>query len=250
MTEKQEQKGKNWVTTDSRFVVFLDIMGFKDFVARNTHQHVYEMMSKLSDSKEIVDTFLDDYNDDKYKNRGLYTTSFSDSLILFSKDDSPISLEILEVSTSFLLAEAMMNSIPMKGAIAHGVVSVNKKQQIYFGQPIIDAYLLQEEVNYYGVVLHNSVDSYLNKISREKETNIKQKFIEIKTPLKTGSIMHNNINWFKSLKELKEEESKINEKFENLITNLKTITSGSPRKYIDNTIDVFNAINKTAANNV
>jgi len=244
MIEKKETKEKNWVTTDSRFVVFLDIMGFKDFVARNTHQHVYEMMTKLSTSKEIVDTFLENNPDDKYKSRALYTTSFSDSLILFSKDDSPISLEIIEASTSFLVSEAMMCSIPMKGAIAHGIISVNKKQQIYFGQPLIDAYLLQEEVNYYGVVLHNSVDSYLNKMQVDPDTNIKQQFIEIKTPLKTGSIMHNNINWFKTLRESTEDKSKIKEKFENIITELKTITSGAPRKYIDNTIDVFNIMNK------
>lgn len=237
-----EIKENNWVTTANRFVVFLDIMGFKDFVARNTHEHVYDMMSKLSKSKEIVDKFLGGSIDDKYKSRELYTTSFSDSLILFSKDDSPISLEIIVASTSFLLSEAMLNSIPMKGAIAHGVISVNKKQQIYFGQPLIDAYLLQEEVNYYGVVLHNSVDSYLNKMSGELD----MEFVDIKTPLKTGSITHKNINWFEALVDSKEDDNSImKEKFQKVITELKTITSGAPRKYIDNTLDVFNMLNKS-----
>lgn len=242
---KKIAKEKKWKTTDNRFVVFLDIMGFKDFVSRNSHEQVYDMMSKLSLSKEIIDTTLEKTDtDNKYKEKGLYTTSFSDSLVLFSKDDSAISFEMITGATSFLFEQAMIDSIPMKGAIAHGVISVNKTKQIYFGQPLIDAYLLQEEVNYYGVVFHNSVDNYIYKHSKEIDNYTKNSYSEIKTPLKSGLITHNNVNWFSSFN-----DPESNDDFDIMISKLKTITSGKPRKYIDNTIVVYETIYKNKKEN-
>lgn len=249
MISFKEAKEKSWIPTNNRFVVFMDIMGFKDFVARNPHKEVYNMMSKLSISKEVVDMTLSDSDlDKKYRNKELYTTSFSDSLILFSKDDSPISLEMIAVATSFILAQAMEDTIPMKGAIAHGLISVNKAKQIYFGQPIIDAYLLQDELNYYGIISHNSVDQYLNNRSNEITEDTKNSFVEIKTPLKTGKILHYNINWFSAFNSTHGKFTNLETYFDRVIKELKSITSGEPRKYIDNTVDVYELITKTATN--
>lgn len=46
---------KNWVTTAKRFVVFLDIMGFKDLVYRNPHKTVYEKLEFISQIKNRID---------------------------------------------------------------------------------------------------------------------------------------------------------------------------------------------------
>ena len=61
----------------------------------------------------------------------LYTASFSDSLVLFSKDNSPESLDIIASSAAYILHDALLKDIPMKGAIAYGKISVNKEKQIY-----------------------------------------------------------------------------------------------------------------------
>ena len=52
MTE--ERNMEDWNITDERFIVFLDIMGFKDFVARKSHKEVYDMMVRLSGSKSYI----------------------------------------------------------------------------------------------------------------------------------------------------------------------------------------------------
>jgi|JI10StandDraft_1071094.scaffolds.fasta_scaffold2345218_1 hypothetical protein len=39
--EKEQQK---WKTTAKRFVAYVDIMGFKDMVARNSHKDILEIM--------------------------------------------------------------------------------------------------------------------------------------------------------------------------------------------------------------
>jgi hypothetical protein len=243
MKASKKRKEINWRTTDERFVVYLDIMGFKDFVSRNSHEFVYNMMKNLSKSKEIIEaTFLDDELEAAFKAKDIYTTSFSDSIILFSLDDSPISFEMIITSAAYFISSAMQDSIPMKGAMAHGKISVDKTQQIYFGQPLIDAFLLQEEVNYYGVILHNSVDSYVSKKEAKLSIEAKKFIFEKKVLLKSGLIQHKNINWFRFLGDDLENFQKTKDDFEKIVKTLRSITSGSPRKYIDNTIEVYNSI--------
>lgn len=245
-------KEKRWKTTDKRFVVFLDIMGFKDYVSRHSHDEVYDMMSKISDSRDIIDDIVNDIAKEKKEvgkdlDKGLYTTSFSDSVILFSKDDSSESFRLITTAAAFVFSYALENSIPMKGAISFGMISVNKEKQIYFGQPLIDAYLLQEEVQYYGIVAHNSLDEYISNMTdndKSENESILDSYKEIRTPLKFGSIIHFNINWFEYLDLGKSDEEVIKKQFYTYIKKIKLMTSGSPRKYIDNTITVFETLYK------
>lgn len=225
----------NWVVTAKRFVVFIDIMGFKDYVSRHSHQEVYDMMASLSATTESIESYLQQEKVKvKYDNKKIYTASFSDSIILFSEDDTQKSFDLITMAACFIFAEAIPALIPLKGAMAHGMTSVDKGKQIYFGQSLIDAFLLQEEVNYYGIVLHNSVERHLAAL----DSIPGRRYLDIKTPLKSGSIHHTNLNWFYTLP-IKSKD-KIDIAFKSAIKKLKTITSGAPRKYIDNTEDVFN----------
>ena len=238
MTE--ERNMEDWNITDERFIVFLDIMGFKDFVARKSHKEVYDMMVRLSGSKSYINRAFTKVEVPEYKDKELYTASFSDSIILFSKDKSSESLDMIAASAAYILHDSTLNDIPMKGAIALGTISVNKEQQIYFGQPLIDAYLLQDEVNYYGIVAHNSIDSYLHTL--DPELPAAKLFFEVKTPMKAGKITHRNIDWFYFLGSYKNsltEEKR--EKLHYYLDSLKTLVSGAPRKYIDNTLEIFEA---------
>jgi len=219
-----------WEPTGVRFVAVLDIMGFKDRVARKTSEEILDEMkrfSKLRNEFHEQTNYLHDQNI-------LVTTCFSDSIFIFSKDKTIVSLEALVYLTIQILSKAASDKIPMKGAIAEGKLTVDVKEQIYFGQPLIDAHLLQEdEVDYYGVVCHNSMESSIadyRKISSEIDCSFK----EILTPLKSGKISHLNLNWFKEISKLDGDKS-----FASIIKNFKTMTSGKPRKYIDNTEEVF-----------
>ena len=50
-----QSENKKWLPTDDRFVVFIDIMGFKDLVARNTHDYIYNMLSDISVSRMSIE---------------------------------------------------------------------------------------------------------------------------------------------------------------------------------------------------
>lgn len=237
MADNSKTEETKWEPTEERFVAVLDIMGFKDRVARNTSKKILDEMKRFSN---LRNEFHEQTNY-LYDQNILVTTCFSDSIFIFSKDKSIVSLEALVYLTIQIFSKAAGDNIPMKGAIAEGELTVDVKEQIYFGQPLIDAHLLQEdEVDYYGVVCHNSVELLIadyRKISSEIDCSFK----EILTPLKSGKINHLNLNWFKEISKLEGDKS-----FASIIKKFKTMTSGKPRKYIDNTEAVFRLFYPTA----
>ena len=236
-----------WKTTDTRFVAFLDILGFKDKVMRKSHAEIYEELSKISKLKDTVENRLSLKNTEKFYDADVYVVSFSDSIVIFSKNDSFENFEYFLVALRGIFANSIRHKIAMKGGFAHGEISLNKTEQIYFGQPIIDAYLIEEDVNYLGVVAHSSINDYLhiNKSSADHSILVKSLIFEDKINLKSGKIMHLNLDWF-ILTQRDYDNLKDEEKLQNIIAHISSFycnVSGSPRRYIDNTIDLLQSLN-------
>lgn len=238
---KDVTKRKSWSPTEKRFVCFLDIMGFKDMVMRNPHDKIFEMLTELSKHREEIEN---SNLPKKYDSDSLKTVSFSDTIVVFTKQDSIECLELLTLSVSWLFAKAMSMGIPMKGAISHGEMSVNISRQIFFGQPLIDAYLLEEDVAFYGIVIHNTLEEFIN--NRALKPLISSKYIDCLIPLKSGKINHLILDWVQALETDVDDEQKLSVKeiAINLMKKQRERTSGSPRKYIDNTVEVINTIIK------
>ncbi len=237
MTKNTEEQltviKKSWNVTDKRFVCFLDIMGFKDMVMRNFHENIYKMLEKLSKDRATLEAtkLPSGYEPDSIK-----TVSFSDSIVIFTKNDSKECFELLTYAASWLFGKAMQTGIPLKGAISHGDMSVNISRQIFFGQPLIDAYLLEEDLSFYGIVVHNTVENFINQ--NPKYLVGKVKYIDCLIPFKSRKINHYILNWISAILGETEIEKKNNAL--DLMRMQREQTSGSPRKYIDNTIDVIN----------
>lgn len=227
-----KSEGK-WQVTGKRFVAYLDIMGFKDFVARYDHKTIYFLMKDIS---KIITAVNYPINSGLPVNPDVYTLNFSDSIFIFSKDDSPESFESFSASTSYLFGGCIERTIPLKGSIAFGTISVDKDQHVYFGQPIIDAYMLQDEVDYYGIVAHHSFEKYYRELKNKEMAE--SYYFNIKTPLKSGFVEHINLDWsfgFDHAVKIRERKTDILHQ----IDSLKILTSGGTRRYIDNTKEVY-----------
>lgn len=233
----------NWVPTDNRFVAFFDILGFKDLVMRSSHNEIYEKLNGISKTKKWLENLANNSDvQDKIGNGEIYTVSFSDSIVLFSKNDDIENFKFFLVAVRWLFAKAIENNTPMKGGIAYGEISLNKSEQIYFGQAIIDAYLIEEDVNYFGVTAHNSIDKYIKDNQNDLDLNyIETILFDCSTPLKCGKIEHKNIDWFRKLtvlEELEDHDEKT-KAIEDVIKSFRMTSSGSPRRYVDNTLEVL-----------
>lgn len=234
----KQQKSK-WKPKDMRFVAFLDILGFKDLVLRSTHDHVYNLLHQISITKKKLEHLIND--DEEFElsgDAGINIVRFSDSIGVFSKKDDLDNFKMFSESVNFIFASAILQNIPLKGGMAYGEITLNQTEQICFGQPIIDAYLIEEEVGYFGVVAHNSIDAYIDFHSEIPDALLSSHYFSVATPLKTGLIYHRNAHWFNTLVRL--EKPKDGKSYvESVVRKFRNTVSGTPRRYVDRTLDVL-----------
>jgi hypothetical protein len=229
-----------WDETTVRYVAFLDIMGFTDLIYRNEHLVVKEKMSKLS---TLVEDLIENGHEDNVK-----SIIFSDSILLISKNSEKESLSAILLALQNFFVHCLMNKIPIKGAISKGLFTANFKSSLFFGQPIIDAYKLEEDLQMYGVILDHKIEVDL----KGDEDMYNNYCLNSPVPTKNGLITHTSINWMfwanalddvyqNKIKSVDELNTSMNPTVAlDLIDEFYSDMSGYPRKYLDNTINYIN----------
>lgn len=232
---KAYEDKSEWQITQNRFVAFFDILGFKDLVLRSTHEEIFNRLSSISDLRKEINPKVTD-KDFSIESKPIEIVTFSDSIIVFSKNDSLDTFKVFLESVNWVFARIIESEQPLKGAFAHGKVSVDIGKQIYFGQALIDSFQLQEDVDYFGAIAHNSIDKYIVDNGVEFHKNL---LFEFATPLKSGKIRHLNLNYFQFI--VYESHNLMYQYFE----KFKLSSSGKPRKYLENTLNFYNEYLKT-----
>ena len=221
------QDNTEWKVKDLRYVAYLDILGFKDYVMRNSIHAVYSRLKALNALRpEEQDP---DYESETSKR--IKFTIFSDSVFIFSKDDDFVSLRHFLTYVKRVMRMALRKEIPLKGAIAYGNMAVDVKNNLFCGQPIVDAYLLEEDLQYMGVVFHHTYEEAYFKLSDTQIKRVSNWIKEVSTPFRYGKRTHLNLDYRiagSTTYELKER-----------IENQRFYSSGDARKYIDNTLEMI-----------
>jgi hypothetical protein len=220
-----------WETTNERFVAFFDILGFKELVQRNSHNDIF---TKLTEISKLISDLNPKITDKNFVNDGIKPIevfTFSDSIVVFSKNNSEETFKIFLQTANWFFSQIIEKQIPVKGSIAYGKISIDSEKQIFFGQPLIDAFLLQEDVDYLGVVSHHSIDGFIQE--HDLLEQIKDYVFEIQTPLKSGKITHLNLRYFPFL--VYDNVDRMND----YLQKFKISMSGKPRKYLENTILLY-----------
>jgi len=232
-----------WKTLDNRFVVFLDIMGFKDLISRSSPDDVYKKMLKLNKIRKTIDEFFnfDFIRDLKLSpNLELRSVMFSDSILIVSINDSIEAAMNLLLFCNNFLAHCMNYAIPIKGAVAHGQFTFDSENSIYFGQPLIDAYQLEEDLKLYGIVMHHSFESKLFSYDSEHPLYKNSNFfvLNYKTPFQNKNIYHYNLNWIhRAISEYSLDVEPLGEEkmIAKWLSQFYKTVSNQPRIYVDNT---------------
>ena len=197
---------------NNRFVVFLDIMGFKDRVARNSADELYKELTDFNkdittiiNSTFVVKTKEENKQEDnseakliskKEIEEGILLAQFSDSIVLFSSDNSAKSLKTITEVAAKIMQHAINREkpIPLKGALAEGHITCDMSKQLFFGQSLIDAYLLEENILFYGIAVHHTAEASVLALKSDLYKNAK-------IPLKSGGIEHLMLVWWNGDKE-------------------------------------------------
>ncbi len=234
------------INTKERFIAMFDILGFKDRVKENSHKQIYNELKEIKDdlkTAEKIDKIFITMDKEVAKQRGdsqpiknsvIEHLLFSDT-ILFISDNVPDGLFSMIIKSKQLISHCLRNEIPIKGCLAVGEVSYNKKDQIIFGKPIIDAHLLAEEMKFMGVIIDHSLES---DIERFKIIDVSNYILHGKVPLKSGSINHYYLEIKHNFKVENESERHDNDVYDGIKRMYQTVNAG-PRAYYDNTLDLY-----------
>lgn len=227
----------NWELTSNRFVAFFDILGFKDLVMRSTHSQVLEKLAVL---KETIINLGKIHSADFLKKQELEddqtrSVTFSDSIIFFSKGDTKKDAFKILLDCYGILLRSLENGIAIKGAVSFGQVTVDFDNSLFFGQAIIDAYLLHEDLQMLTVVMDNHSEVKFN--SYYDNTEIIRLLSNYKANLKSGRITHSLLRP-STEKDVKSRIATVNKLYDH--------TSGRPRIYIDNTLEFLRSLVKSS----
>jgi len=236
-----------WIDSENRYIAFLDIMGFSNYVLRNKHTFVKKRMLWLKNAIKAAEAEMNGISASYGEDGWIRTVIFSDSILIISKDDSPQNLWYLVSTCQLILSKCFINHVPIKGAISQGMVTANFEESLFFGKALIDAYRLEEELYMYGIILDHKVEKKMQEVEGVLSNKVHQHLV----PLKKGRATHYIVNWMERMyvtlwpdadaqKELLGMETVAILQFKEFYLSM----SGYPRTYIDNTIHVIEGIFK------
>jgi len=236
-----KQTQAQWKPTCKRFIAFMDIMGFKDLLFRGDHKSILLTIKSFRSSIYPLNKDANLKGHNSHAKPMIKPIFFSDSILLISNDDSKESAEELLFKAQWLLGQALLVGIPMKGAIAYGEQTADFNKSLHIGRPLVHAYELQNELFLYGIVLHHTMEHYLNSIKIVSYLEENGLICNYETPMKSGNITHWLTEWDKDF--LKKDT------LDAVLTRLYGSVSGPPRRYVDNTANFARWLNKPKPRN-
>ncbi len=228
----KDQNDSGWNDSSKRLVLFLDIMGFKERVRRFSVEELkIQLVDFKTKFKKLSPLLKGKENPDMMK-----LAQFSDSIVVVSREYSIDDLNRLTKAAVILMQNALEKGIALRGAIACGDMVFDERNQIFFGQALIDAYLLEEELCCYGIVFHDTAEELVANAMQSDKYYYPIEDVELS--FKGGKSKHYHVAWHKMDKKLTEND--INEDALNWLMNLRKTVSGHSRVYLDNTIEIIN----------
>lgn len=163
-----------------RYVGVLDILGFKAKLLELGASKLYKVyensIQKANENfaakheVEIVHSFLRLSTFEEITTRtshqsiDAYTSLeqpvvFSDSIILFSKDDTQDSLIELCNYASTIFKIFLIHELPIRGAITFGSCILMPDSKIFLGEAIVNAHIIEQSLDVIGIVVDPEVPS-------------------------------------------------------------------------------------------
>ena len=242
---------KYWKPTTNRYVAYLEICGFKELVAQNKHSFIEKKMLQLNEQIKNIEVealskikkYIIIHEQENRKSGLEYEIEaydrivrpilHSDSILLVSNTDHPYAAFNMFRICQQILMHCIAVDLPVKGAISLGNFTCDFENSIFLGKPLLDSFLLQQELSYFGVVLHHSAEKNMSVGPFIQIKNIHLPFnpyeilIRYKTPFKSGRVFHLNIA----------PHSGSYSKLSKSLTQCYQNVSGESRLYVDSTIE-------------
>jgi len=137
---------------DGRYLLFLDILGFSNFVEEKSLTEVYE----------VINSALHSFSRWEDINKQFKTIYFSDTFLFYQDPKGYGDWAFLDVYAigGMILSSLLAQGIPARGSIVFGEFEVKtdlqNKHQLYFGKALIEAYKTEKKEQWIGIAIQPS----------------------------------------------------------------------------------------------
>lgn len=183
-----------------RFIAFLDILGFQNFVRATPLDEVTRRLGYAIDITRFWDCVGHIRNVGGVAHpdeacRSVHRFSFSDSFVLATKDDSRDSLNSIIVATCLYARGLFVNQLPVRGAIAVGPADFVPGTDHIVGTGVLDAVELEKQQEWFGVMISREVGTFA-EVAAQLHPRVMPMVVPYDVPLKTGGAAPGiAINW-------------------------------------------------------
>jgi hypothetical protein len=208
------------INIDQSYVAMVDILGFGELVTNNSHEQLRRTFDNLFTHAlhyglsfgTNVDSPKGGVQSDLAKAR-VNSLVISDSVILWTRDDSPNSFMDLTMTLRGFVSASFVFGFPLRGAVSRGPIEVTMGQNIassvviqtrVLGKSLVDAYRLEKKQDWSGCIFsHDVIEHYSSNLVMQGfifpsiQLLIEQDILaEYDIPMKNGvSIKHIALNW-------------------------------------------------------
>lgn len=178
-----------------RFVAHIDILGMRTMMQRDA-ETAWKVLSGLATARDHIGQlqvgYIESARHEMLASR-VMTLMFSDTIVLFTKTETPEDLQAILIALGELLHKAMFNLVPVRAGLAGGQFFFNIAESMYAGPALIEAYELGEAAQWLGIV--TTKDIYDQAKRAGFKTGNEDIVIATNIPLKQGWVPGYAMNW-------------------------------------------------------
>lgn len=138
-----------------RWIGYFDLLGTKELVQTNKFIAIFEVYKNA----------IGEFNTWKERLEDIHTIWFSDTFILYSEDNSVSGFGELDHIARWFYYYLIKEGIPVRGSISYGDFYCDRKNSLFFGEPLIEAYQFGEAQNWLGLIICPSAEYKLKPLN-------------------------------------------------------------------------------------
>lgn len=142
-----------------RYVAHIDVLGMSNLVKKDPDL-AWELLSELVDIRKhahnVELTFTDTYETIVAPDIARAVT-FSDTILLFTKSNTPNDLRVIMVVVTEMLNKALSKFIPIRAGVSLGLFFFNIEESMYAGPALVEAYEIGESAQWIGIATSEDV---------------------------------------------------------------------------------------------
>lgn len=151
---EHQERFRQTVKYENRIVAFVDVLGWKDFIARSVEdedsvRRVGSMLVGLQQHRDTIKAMIQKVGSEAPESSDVFTSTaqFSDSFVFSCQ---PQRSHSLLTDLKFITTSMLRLGLPVRGGVCHG--PIYHRDNVAFGPALVEAYNLEQQATYPRII--------------------------------------------------------------------------------------------------